>query len=194
LLDADLSLDLNVQNIRKSAFLHLRLISKIRRYLSKKQAALLVHSLAASRINFCSSLHAVLTKKQQQKLQSILNYGARIIDKLKITDNVSSSLRNNNLLSIESRACLSLLSIVHSALLHNSPFSLASLLQYPPTPTRVLRSNINKQLIVPRTKSKSGDKAFGVLAPSVYNSLPPEIRQISSAYTFKSRVRQYFLM
>jgi hypothetical protein len=91
LLDSNLNLNSHINNVRKQAFMYLRVISKVRRLISKKHSALLVDSLALSRINFCVSLFTGLPKKQLDRLQSVINYGIRIVEKLKRKCHPSSS-------------------------------------------------------------------------------------------------------
>ena len=59
---------------------------------------------------------------------------------------------------------------------------------------RSLRSN-NKSLIsVPRSHLKlKGDQAFAVVGPRLWNSLPLELRDITSLNVFEVSVKNYFL-
>jgi hypothetical protein len=59
-------------------------------------------------------------------------------------------------------------------------------------PARKLRSaDSYNQLIIPRTKTSSGDKAFACLAPRLWNMLPDNIKQSPSVKTFKKHLKTH---
>ena len=59
-------------------------------------------------------------------------------------------------------------------------------------PGRVsLRSASRRDLDVPRTRLKFGERAFSVAAPLVWNRLPSDIRDISSTPLFKKKLKTY---
>ena len=53
-------------------------------------------------------------------------------------------------------------------------------------PVRALRSSDKHLLTVPRTSSTLGDRAFSVAAPTLWNSLPLDIRRCDSLQSFKT--------
>ena len=57
---------------------------------------------------------------------------------------------------------------------------------------RSLRSSNKSLLVVPRTKSSLGDRAFSVVAPKLWNSLPTDLRQAASLHHFKSGLKTLF--
>ena len=57
---------------------------------------------------------------------------------------------------------------------------------------RHLRSAFTRRLIVPRTKKSYGDRSFSVHGPSVWNSLPNNLRLSDmSLKTFRSRLKAF---
>jgi hypothetical protein len=193
ILDTHLTLNPHVSKIRKQAFLYLRLISKARRYMSKRHAALLVDSLAVSRINFGVSLLTGLSKANFSRLQSILNYGIRIVEGLKKRESITSHLHEHKWLDVSSRTRFRLSQIVHIALLAGAPAHLASLLQPAPMPSVILRSENDLKLLVPRTRTKMGDRSFAVAGTTEYNAIPVDIRKLAAKSKFKSRLKLHYL-
>jgi len=45
---------------------------------------------------------------------------------------------------------------------------------------------------VPRTRTKFGDRAFSVVGPVVWNSLPAAVRHTDSLQSFKHRLKSHF--
>ena len=61
----------------------------------------------------------------------------------------------------------------------------------PYKPTRALRSSDKHLLVVPRTLSSLGDRAFAAFAPSLWNSLPLDIRCCDSFQSFKNLLKTH---
>ena len=56
IFDDTMSLSPHVHTIIKGAFYHIRNISKIRKYISKSDIEILIHSFVSSKLDFCNSL------------------------------------------------------------------------------------------------------------------------------------------
>ena len=57
---------------------------------------------------------------------------------------------------------------------------------------RPLRSACTHRLVVPRTKTSYGDRGFSVHGPSVWNSLPNDLRSTDmSIETFRARLKAF---
>jgi len=56
-----------------------------------------------------------------------------------------------------------------------------------------LRSADTTDYLVPRTRSKFGERAFCVSGPLVWNSLPESLRTVDSITTFRRRLKTHFL-
>ena len=56
--------------------------------------------------------------------------------------------------------------------------------------TRALRDT--NRLYVPRSSTKSyGDRAFSIAAPVLWNSLPPDVRDIDNINSFKRAIKTF---
>ena len=54
-----------------------------------------------------------------------------------------------------------------------------------------LRLASDGQIIVPRTKTKAGERAFSVAGPRAWNSLPVTVKQLSSLSSFKRHLKTF---
>ena len=54
-----------------------------------------------------------------------------------------------------------------------------------------LRFASSPDYIVPRTKTKFGDRAFSVAGPTVWNSLPESVRSAETFSGFKRKLKTY---
>jgi hypothetical protein len=78
-LDPDLSFDEHIKTVSRSAFFHLRNITKIRNFPSKTDAEKLIHAFVTSRLNYCNALLSGYMDKALNKLQLVLNTAAKIL-------------------------------------------------------------------------------------------------------------------
>jgi hypothetical protein len=190
-LDSELTFDNHIRRIRRHCFMQLRLLSKLRRFMSKHHAALLVNALVFSKMNYCISLLVGLPKKQYQQLQPIIHYGIRIVERLKKRESVTNHLRNHGWLDVETREKYRLCQIVHSALETDKPAKLASLLKFQ-TSTYGLRSESERKLEIPRVSKSVGKRSFSVAGPCAYNEIPLDIRRLPLR-KFKQRLHSHLL-
>ena len=58
--------------------------------------------------------------------------------------------------------------------------------------TKLLRSSDQKLYEIPRTSTKIGDRAFGIAAPTIWNSIPLSVRDSDSLLTFRKRLKTHF--
>jgi hypothetical protein len=178
LLDSNLTLSQHTKKMRRQSFMYLRLISKIRRFIRKQHAALLVNALVISRINFCVSLFVGLPKKQLNLIQAIINYGIKVVERLKRGDNVAGRPHENRWHSIEVQSKHRLCIFVHTAVNCGIPKRLASMLDMQSS-GYLLRFVADKKLIIRRTRTSTGKRAFMVAGPTVFNSIPVQLRSVT---------------
>jgi hypothetical protein len=192
ILDSTLSFERHILSVRKVAFAYLRILTKIRRFISAAHAAEIAQALVLSRLNYCCSLLHGIPKKQLTKLQAIINYAIRIIDRIPSRQSVTDFLKKRDWLGIDDRIKLRLVSFAYTAAKFNSPRCLSSLIRRPSMNSgMVLRSQTSDQLLVPRTKTTIGDRAFSTAAPKSFNVLPDAIRLAKSLGHFKALTRRH---
>ena len=74
-----------------------------------------------------------------------------------------------------------------------APIYLSELLRYSYS-SRLLRSSSQNCLVVPRSSLKMYcDRAFSVVAPKLWNQLPPEFRGVTSVDQFRDTLEDTYL-
>ena len=73
IFDSTLTMLHRVNSVCKSAFYHLRNISRIRKFVSSTITEILVHAFVSSKLDYCNSLLYNIRKYTIKKLQSIQN-------------------------------------------------------------------------------------------------------------------------
>ena len=132
-----------------------------------------------------------LPNNQVSRLQAILNAAARIIKKPRKFDHVTPLLKELHWLPIVKRPIFKILLLVFKTLRGEGPQYLMDLL-VPYVPTVNLRSSTDQLLCVPKSKLVTyGDRAFSVIAPSLWNDLPIEIKDCDTVPIFKRKLKTY---
>ncbi len=166
LFDSNLSFDSHVSSICKTAFCHLKNISKPRPKLSMSNAKMLIHAFMTSRLDYCNALLGGCSA--HFPVLSTLHW-----------------------LHIKHRIDFKILLITFKALNGLAPQYLSELLSHY-SPSHPPRSQNSGHLIIPRiSKSTAGSRSFFYLAPKLWNNLPNTVREADTLCRFKSRLKTH---
>ena len=189
--DSTFSLDSHITELCKTAFYHLRTLSKIRRYLSYDTTKVPINAFVISRLDNCNSLMYGLPKYLIDRVQHVFNCAAKLITLSKKYDHVTPLLIELHWLPVEYRIIFKILLITFKILNGIAPNYLKDLLE-PYVPRRTLRSMSKLRLVEPSYKlSTYGFRASSVCAPSLWNGIPLEIRQSNSVSVFKKNLKTH---
>ena len=193
ILDSNLSMEVQVRSICRSAYFHIRMIGKVRKYLSLEAAKCLAHSLVLSRLDYANSLLIGLPNDLLDRLQKVQNAAARLVLGVgRKEDSSQSMLLNLHWLDVRKRIELKINVLTFRCLKGIAPVYLSKHI-VPYVPARPLRSANTASLCIPPTILKSyGDRAFSVVAPKLWNSLPSYVREAESLKDFKTQLITYF--
>ena len=190
ILESSCSVQSHVKAVCQSARYYLRNIGRIRRYLDPETSRLVVHVLVTSRLDNLNSLLHGAPARTVLAVQRVQNSAARLVAGARRYDSSTSVLRSLHWLPIAYRCQFKILILTYKALHGQAPAYVADMLT-PYRPQRCLRSGDQGQLVVPRTRTKWGDRAFSVAAPILWNSLPLVLRQSPSLESFKRRLKTH---
>ena len=192
ILDIDLNLKRQIGSVIKSSFHQLRLLAKVKPYLSFDDLERVIQVFIFSRLDYCNSLYIGLDQCSLRRLQIVQNAAARLLTGTKKRDHITPVLVSLHWLPVHFRIHFKVLLFVFKILSGVAPQYLAKLLQVH-NPVRALRSSNELQLEVPRSRLKTkGERAFSVAAPKLWNSLPLHIRHAVSLESFKSSLKTHF--
>ncbi len=153
ILDNNLSFENHISHVTKTAFFHLRNISKPRNMLTVSDAEKLVHAFMTSRLDYCNALLGGCPASSINKLQIVQNAAARFLTRSRKYDHITPILQSLHWLPIKFRISYKILLLVYKALNGLAPAYLTNLLsRY--NPSRSIRSQNSGLLVVPyRNKS-----------------------------------------
>ena len=127
-MDSSLTLSKNVDAICKSAFVAIRKIGKIRRFLDQNTAHRLIHAFVTSRLDCCNSLLFGLPAKITSKLQRIQNTAARLVSCVPRTSHITPVLQKLHWLPIPFRITYKILLLTFKTYHGFAPSYLSELL------------------------------------------------------------------
>ena len=191
-LDEHLSMDHHLQKICNTAYIHVRSISGIRKYITKEACETLVHAFITSRLDYCNAALFGLPGNCIQKFQRIQNIAARIVTKTRKHDHITPILSDLHWLPVAQRIQYKILLLTYKALHDQCPVYLSDLVhRY--IPDRVLRSSSQNLLKISKSRTKTfGERAFSVCAPTLWNSLPPECQHDNlTLSSFKTKLKTH---
>ncbi|XP_072046942.1 uncharacterized protein [Amphiura filiformis] len=184
--ESDMSMTAQVASISSSTNYHLRKINRIRRFIDKDTCKQAVRALITSRLDYCNSLLINITAKDIQKLQKIQNRSARLIFRASRRENTSPLIQELHWLPVKQRIIFKIILLVYKCLHNQAPIYLTELLHIY-IPSVNLRSGHDQpRLVVNRTFTAQGDRAFTNAAPMLWNTLPNIIRNSITVASFKS--------
>ena len=194
ILDSNLKLDKQVGSVVRCGFFQLRIIAKVKPYLSTRDLERVTHAFIASRLDYCNSLYVGMDQSLLRRLQLVQNAAARLLTGTKKRQHITPVLASLHWLPVRFRIDFKILTFVYKARNNLAPPFIVDLIRdY--TPNRALRSGDQLLLVTPTTSKRSrGDRAFAAAAPRLWNSLPLHIRASQSINIFKSLLKTHFFL
>ncbi|XP_029941085.1 uncharacterized protein LOC115383145 [Salarias fasciatus] len=190
-VDHALTLDQHVKLLISSCFFQLRNIAKLRPIVSQAEMEILIHAFGSSRLDYCNSLFTFVSKTSLDRLQVVQNAAARLLTRTPRRSHITPILSALHWLPIKSRIQYKILVVTYRALHGQAPLYITDLLQ-PYVTSRSLRSSDQGLLVVPRSRLKTkGDRAFEVVAPTLWNSLPVNLRSADTVDSFKKQLKTH---
>ena len=189
--DSSLNFNKQISSVVSSSFYQLRTIAKLKPILTFRDLETVIHAFITSRLDYCNSLYCGLTQSTLHRLQMVQNSAARLLTGTRRREHISPVLAQLHWLPVKYRIQFKILLFVFKALNGLAPQYLSDLLSKPPA-VRVLRSASQMLLDVPSNTSVSkGDRAFSVIGPTLWNSLPLHIKSSATVERFKSTLKTH---
>ena len=143
---------------------------------------------------YCNSILYGQPKYAIGRLQYVQNCAARIIYQCKKYEHVTPLFKSLHWLHIEQRVKFKILVITFKALHGLAPSYIADLIK-PYVPARNLRSANQNLLHQSKFNLKTfGARAFSVSAPTLWNSMPVELKQKDSTNSFKKCLKTWLFI
>ena len=190
IFDSDMSFSDQIKSVSKSCHFHIRDIRRIRHLLPLSAATALANSLVSSKLDYCNSLYSGISQVNLNKLQRIQNSLACVITNTSKYQHITPILKKLHWLPIKQRIDYKLCLLTYKTLTNQQPTYLYNNLSFPSHSVST-RSSDSLVLSIPYVRSSLGKRAFSVIGPRLWNSLPPDTRNSSSLPIFRSRLKTH---
>ena len=195
IFDSHMSMSQHIQSLCTSLNFQLRNISQLRRFMDFDTSNHVIRALILSRLDYGNGLLLGVNKTDIQRLQRVQNWAARLVHRAAKHEHTSPLLHSLHWLPVHKRITFKVLCLVYKCLHRTVPCYLSSCVSayIPPRPN--LRSaNDTTRLSVPNTTHilKTVErKSFELTSPSMWNSLPPVIRESPTLQSFKKHLKSF---
>ena len=145
-------------------------------------------------LNYCNSLLYGLPTSYINKLQRVQKAEARQGSNTMRFDHISPVMKDLHWLPVKYRILFKLVVYTFKALHCSAPKYIHQSIRLKPQSNYNLQSNTKHLLLdLPnKTKKTTGDRAFFVAAPTLWNALPHELRALGSLKTFMAWLKTHY--
>ena len=192
-LDSNLNMSTHITKVCKACFFHLHNTRRIKKYSSRDNLLILVHTFITSRLDYCNSLFYGLPGKQTSKLQRVQNAAAQLVMDVPKYSHITPVLHELHWLPVHARIQFKVLLFAFKAIHDLAPSYIKDLIEIKSKSSFNLRSNSGILLEPPIGKMLTtlGARSFHAAAPQLWNSLPLNIRSLTSIDIFKKSLKTY---
>jgi len=192
--DSQLTMAAHISSVCRSGFFQLRQLRTIRRSLTPEATRALVQAFVSCRLDYCNSLLVGVAEVHLRRLQSVQNAAARLVSGARRHDHITPVLATLHWLPVRQRVVFKTAVLVWKCLHGEAPRYLADLC-VPAASTdgrRQSRSAVSGALLVPWTRTSTGQRSFAVHGPRTWNRLPAALRSPElSLHAFKRQLKAH---
>ena len=190
-IDRYMVFDKHINELTKKVTGILTYINRASINFDKPTREIVIQSLVLSVIRYCIKIWGSTNATLVSKVQKLQNFAARVsVGGMSKYDHVSPAYQELKWLRIEDMYLKEILITMYKAVRGLSPAWLHSFCPV----SSITRTSTRQQnnIFVPRTKTDSGDRAFAIKGPKMWNALSSEITNSTTLNTFKHRLMERF--
>jgi hypothetical protein len=193
-LDARLNFDSHIVKCARSCFYKLKLLYKIKPYLSQNIKTLLCESLILSKFNYCDSVYGpCLLVRTAKLIQRVQNACARFCFEVPPRAHVTPFLNSDNIVKMEARRRLHLATLLFGVINTGRPRYLLDKLVWTETYCSYGRRSCTRVFATPQHRTVAFRGSFRFAATRCWNDLPPPVRELKGIKAFKKAVKNILL-
>ncbi|CAG4985388.1 unnamed protein product [Colias eurytheme] len=193
ILDEHLRFERHINNIISKCFYRLKMLYRIRRYLTTELRVTLCEALVLSKLNYSDSLYGPrLLYKTKCSIQRVQNACARYCWNIPPREHVSPYLREAKILNMEARRRLHLGILLFGIVNFKTPQYLYTKLEWLGQHNLNIKTRSALQVMsVPRHHTTAFRGGFRYNATKCWNDIPPPLKQIKSISNFRLKYKKH---
>ena len=195
--DDQMSLESQVNNVTKNCSMNLRNLQRIGSKLTHNLKVQLVHSMIFSHLDYCNAVFASLSEANLNKLQKIQYSAVQFIYGLRGKEryqSLSPFLKELHFLPVRFRIRYKIALMTFKCLNNIAPQYLSEMITMRDPNSHELRLDNDYYVLKPppRPHYKRTEGTFSVMAPTIWNVLPYELRCLTEVTIFKKMLKTYY--
>lgn len=193
--DQHLSFDHHIKLLCSRMNGALSYINKMKMFLDKESRLLVVYALVFSHLNYCSTIWGKCSKELLYQIQKSINFAAKVVcpGRHSKRDHVTPLLTELKWLKINQILNLNQAVFVHKTLQQadSSNIKTTVFTKLVSLTNRDIRHK--NDLYLERSKTSVGSRALSISGAKTWNSIPEEIKKVTTTSTFKSNLHAHYL-
>uniref|UniRef100_A0A2A4KAV4 Reverse transcriptase domain-containing protein n=1 Tax=Heliothis virescens TaxID=7102 RepID=A0A2A4KAV4_HELVI len=193
-MDAELRYEAHVAKSVRTCFYRLRILYKIRPYLSEELRVRLVESLVLSNLNYADTVYGPrLLARTERLIQRVQNACARFCFKIPPRSHVTPFINQHSILKMKSRRKLHLACLLFGVIKYQEPSYLYKKLSWIASKRQRPVRQCSQQLSTEPHSTAAFRGSFRYAATKCWNNIPPPIRNIKTLGTFRTHLRKFLI-
>lgn len=196
IMDCHLRFESHIAEAVRQSLYRLKLLYKIRPYLSEDVRVMLCESLVLSRLNYCDTVYGpCLLSRTINVIQRVQNACARYCFHVPPRTHITPFLNSSSLLKMKERRDLHLATLLFGIILHKNPPYLYSKLSWASECGRYPKRACSYLIFrTPSHKTVAFRGSFRFAASRCWNVLlPPPLRSLKTVGSFKAQLKKELL-
>ena len=183
-LDSHLRFDEHVTDLVSKCTGSLCQLNRVKHLFDRSTLITIINALVFSKLIYCSSVWAGVTKKNIERLQKVQNFAVRIVTGTHKFEHITPYLKDLRWLPLAMQ-----LEVRDTIMTYKSLNGL-TLRNFLTTRSEIYEGNTRNKdkLHVPLYRTTTAERSFKYRGTSLWNSLPKEIRDISSLDSFEKQI------
>lgn len=192
IIDKHLSFNEHTDALASELMGKLAMISRIRHLFDKSTLFIVINSLVFTKLYYCSSVWSGTSKSNIAKLQQVQNFAARLLSGKRKYGHITPTLKELRLLPVSEAFKLRDAVQMFKCMNNQAPSYLINMFQKRSQIHNYNTRNTNN-LNLARCRTALAQNSFSYRGAVLWNSLPSELRNLSSLNTLKHNLRSYLL-
>lgn len=194
ILDEQLRFERHISETVRNSFYRLKVLYKIRNYLTTALRIMLVDSLVLSKFNYVDCVYGPrLLSRTSRRIQIVQNACARFCFDVPPRSHITPFLNMHNILKMEGRRDLHLATLMFGVVKSQKPEYLFSKFVWARDYSRYAARASSLLLRTPRHGSAAFRGSFRFCATKCWNSLPPPLRALQCQSNFRLKLKKILL-
>lgn len=187
--DSSFKFEKQISEICRDCLYYTKLLAKNKDVMNKDTRIKVATAYIMSRLNYCCVLYAGLPNCTLDKLQRVQNCIARVVTDTPFREHITPVLKSLGWLSIRQFIEYRILIIVYQCINCIMPSYMYDLFKFS-VKDRDLRGNYKFLLVVPKVRTKFGERSLSYLGPKFWNALPFDVKMSTTLLSFKRKVKE----